>query len=252
MKTLLALTLLLAAAPNGLALEPASDPCLAVVRIKSHGASGTVIATTDGRSWILSCAHMFFDNYDRLDQGRPGKKIVIDGPSQPHAPPKLAPVRVLAVDRAQDLSLLEIDNGPYNYVPIAAAGFKPGRNLASAGYDDMRWPISRYSATMVAVAGDWTFTREKPWHGRSGGGLFDLDGKCLIGVVNGYETSGPERGIYASHESVVKFMAKCQHLVALVPVRPAEPQRGYRNINPPMIDWRRPNVFEQACPPGVP
>src|SRR5207237_3382704 len=44
---------------------PASDPALAVVRIKSHGASGTVIATAPGKSWILSCCHMFFGGGDQ-------------------------------------------------------------------------------------------------------------------------------------------------------------------------------------------
>ena len=43
----------------------AQDPTLACVRIKSHGASGTVIATTRGKSWILSCAHMFLDGDNR-------------------------------------------------------------------------------------------------------------------------------------------------------------------------------------------
>jgi hypothetical protein len=249
MKKVLILTVLLAAAARGRALEPTDDPCLAVVRIKSHGASGTIIATSDGKSWILTCAHMFFDHGERPDQNLAGKKIVIDGPSQPYAPRKLAPVRVLAVDRGRDLSLLEIDNGPYTYAPIAARGFRPGRNLASAGYDEMRWPITHRPATVMAATADWTYTREKPWHGRSGGGLFDLDAKCLIGVVNGYETSGPERGIYVSHESVLAFIANCQNRLGAA--GPAEPLKSYRHSNPLLFDVRRPNFLEPSCPPGV-
>src|SRR5262249_49877161 len=36
-----------------------SEPPDAVVRLPSHGASGTVIHTANGRSLILSCAHAF-------------------------------------------------------------------------------------------------------------------------------------------------------------------------------------------------
>ncbi len=45
------LFLFLLIVPPASAFEPAADPALAAVRIKSHGASGTVIATTPGKSW---------------------------------------------------------------------------------------------------------------------------------------------------------------------------------------------------------
>ena len=113
---------------------------------------------------------------------------------------------MLAADADFDLSLLEIDNGPFQYIPVAPKGFQPGRNVASAGYDNMHWPITQKAATIVGSGDNWTFTREKPWHGRSGGGLFDLDAKRLIGVVNGYEVNHGQRGIYVSHDAVVKFI----------------------------------------------
>lgn len=53
----LALLLLLFVNCTSRALEPANDPNLAVVRLKSHGASGVVIHSTDGHSYILSVAH---------------------------------------------------------------------------------------------------------------------------------------------------------------------------------------------------
>src|SRR5207249_707233 len=97
MKTISLLLLLVVSARAG-AMEPATDPSLVVVRIKSHGASGAVIGTTDGKSWILSCAHMFYDGKDRVDPSLTGKNIVIDGPAQPYAQTKLAPVRVIGAD----------------------------------------------------------------------------------------------------------------------------------------------------------
>jgi hypothetical protein len=202
------LFLLIVLASPSPALEPAGDPALAVVRIKSHGASGTIVATTQGRSWILSCCHMFFGAMDRIDETLLNKRLVIDGPEQPNAAPKRSAARVLAADPLADLSLIEIDNGPFNYIPVAAAGFRPGPNLLSAGYDWMKWPIATRLATIVMESSAWTYTRERPVQGRSGGGLFDLDARVLIGVVNGYELSGQHRGIYVAHAAIVKFMSK--------------------------------------------
>ena len=90
MRKALSLLLLVVLSSRGPALEPAGDPNLVVVRIKSHGASGTIIGTTDGKSWILSCAHMFLDHNENLDKGKLAKKIVIDGPEQPYAQRKVA------------------------------------------------------------------------------------------------------------------------------------------------------------------
>jgi hypothetical protein len=202
------LFLLIVLASPSPALEPAGDPSLAVVRIKSHGASGTVVATTQGRSWILSCCHMFFGGMDRVDESLLNKRLVIDGPEQPYAAPKRSQARVIAIDPIADLSLIEIDNGPFNHIPVAAAGFRPGANLSSAGYDLMNWPIATRRATIVMESSAWTYTRERPVQGRSGGGLFDLDARVLIGVVNGYELSGQQRGIYVAHAAIVKFMSR--------------------------------------------
>ena len=212
-----------AIAARAAALEPSADPRLAVVRVKSHGASGTIIATAPGQSWILSCAHMFFGPRDTLDDTLLRKKIVIDGPAQPNAPRLLATARLFAVDAERDLSLIEIANGPFNYVPVAPAGFQPGGNLLSAGYDAMKWPVTVRPATILGTLGNWTYTRERPGHGRSGGGLFDVGGKCLIGVVNGYEINGQERGIYVSHESILAFLAKCHGQMTGAPRGPPLP-----------------------------
>jgi hypothetical protein len=199
------------------ALEPAADPALATVRIKSHGASATVIATTDGRSWILGCAHMLTDDAGNPSAAARAKKFSIDGPSQPHAVRKSAtgPARLAAWDYKIDLSLLVIDNGPFHYIPVAREGFRPGKNLASVGYDNMAWPVTVKPATIVASVGDTTFTRERPWHGRSGGGLCDRDARVLIGVVQGYELPPwGRRGVYVSHQAILRFLRTVPDLPA--------------------------------------
>jgi hypothetical protein len=235
-KRLLILLLLALPACRAPASEPPRHhPALAVVRIKSHGASGTVIATAPGKSWILSCAHMFAGPEDYK------KPLRLDGPRQPLAAEKRAGCRVLAVDARADLSLLEHDNGPFYCCPVAPPGHRPGKNLLSAGYDEMRWPVTQRPATFLEALGRTTFTREKPWHGRSGGGLIDVDAHVLIGVVQGYEIGGRNRGLYVSHEAILAFLKK--HRPQLLQPQGADPQQQYSTPRP------RPRC--PSCPPGA-
>ncbi len=224
--------------PSAYGLEASADPSLAVVRIKSHGASATIIATTEGRSWILGCAHMLTDDWGRPDPKAIAGPFKIDGPVQPYAPKKLAPVRLLAYDINLDLSLLEIDNGPFNYLPVAKPGHKPSRHIQSLGYDEMKWPITNKSATILFSQGDTTYTAEKPWHGRSGGGLIDVDSKCLIGVVQGYEVSPTARGLYISHDAILRFLVK--HW----PVQPRSPPQP----NPVPHNFYSDKLANPLCP----
>lgn len=187
-----------------------ADPAAAVIRIKSHGASGVIIATNKDKSWILSCAHMLEDSFGRPSEDMRNKKFVLDGPAQPYAAKKLANVRLLAFDHKLDLSLLEIDNGPFTFIPVAPPGHAPSGDIRSLGYDDMAWPITNRPATILSTEGMTTFTREKPWHGRSGGGLIDYRHRVLIGVVQGYEVGFSQRGVYVSHAAVLQFLGKAK------------------------------------------
>jgi hypothetical protein len=183
-----------------------ADPQLAVVRIMSHGASGTFIATQPGRSWILSCGHMFTDRQMRPSAAARNKPLWIDacvmyGPAGP------AKARVLAVDYDADLSLIQLDKGPCHYLPVDQSPNRM-RKLVSCGYDEMKWPCLMKPATCLSSADGTIYTREKPWHGRSGGGLIDAESHTLIGVVQGYETTGQRRGIYVSRQAVKAFLEK--------------------------------------------
>ena len=205
----LAPCLLVSLSPCLPAQERAADPTLAAVRIKSHGASATVIATARGRSWLLGCAHMFLDEQDRPSAALRARRLALDGPPQPQAVfPGSRPARLLAWDHDLDLSLIELDNGPFACVPVAPRGHRPGRRLLSIGYDEMRWPVTVRQATLLVTQGGTTWTAERPWHGRSGGGLIDLDGQVLIGVVQGYETGGARRGLYVSHAAILGFLVR--------------------------------------------
>lgn len=191
-----ALLLFLGLAASWSQAAAAQEPADVTVRIKSHGASGVVIASVPGRSWILGCAHML--------QGT-AKEFTIDGPPQPWAPQRPVQARLLAADHRLDLSLLELDNGPFLFIPVAPLGYTPKAQVVSAGFDGMRWPLTQRATWIVGLDGAKTWTRDPPTHGRSGGGLFD--GRWLIGVVQGFEVGGANKGVYASHAAVVSFLA---------------------------------------------
>ncbi len=224
----------------------------AVVRIGSHGGSGTVIFTTAGRSLILSCAHAFQGN-DR------SKAIVIDVPTPTPGPAQRPGVRLLAVDYRADLSLIEMLAGPLPYVcPVAPVNHRAGR-LLSVGFDEMALPAKMRPATSLGSQGAITFTRERPWHGRSGGGLIDLDSGYLVGVVQGY--SGPQdrrevvsgcTGMYASLTAIQSFLSKNQPGLQAQPA--TDNWDGSYRLLPEYVQTPgAPRVYEgrqQACPPG--
>lgn len=191
----------------------------AVVRITSHGASATIIHTENGKTLLLGCAHAYQGNSRT-------KPMKIDVPVPQAGPAKHHPITLLAVDYDLDLSLVEIKDGPLPYVcPVAPAGHRPGARLLSVGYDDMKWPAQQRPATIVAQGAATTYTRERPWHGRSGGGLLDLESEVLIGVVQGYEVDGPRRGMYVSHAAILKFLTKANGTKPQPP--PLQPQPFY-------------------------
>ena len=185
----------------GAAPPPAAN---AVVRIPSHGASATVIETGPGYTLLLGCAHAF-EGPDRT------KPIQLDVPVPAAGQPKQARIRLVAVDYQADLSLLVLEDGPVPFVlPVAAAGHRPSAAIWSAGYDEMRWPATAAPATIIALSPSTTYTRERPWHGRSGGALIDVEAGRLIGVVQGYETAGPRRGMYVAHAEILRFLNRKQ------------------------------------------
>ena len=111
----------------------------------------------------------------------------------------------------------------------------------------MKWPITQAGATILERTPGWLFTREKPWHGRSGGGLFDADARCLFGVVNGYEVTGRHRGIYVGPDSILKFVGRYKDRLPQAPARPPEPQRNFKYSAPIYA----PPFFAPSCPGGV-
>lgn len=199
----------------------------AVVRVPSHGASATVIQTERGRALLLGCAHAF-EGANRT------KPITLDVPSPDTGAPRQAAVRLLTVDYDLDLSLLELADGPLPYCcPVAPAGYRP-RRLLSVGYDAMELPARQEPATEIGSGGGITFTRERPRPGRSGGALIDMDYGLLVGVVQGYEPAGAQRGRYVAHAAILEFLQRRD-----APPRPRCPTCPRRGPCPELLERRR-------------
>lgn len=211
--TVAALVLLAAARAVG------ADPSLAkhaVVKVniplgngRFSGGSATVVLTEPGRTILTSAEHMFHG----ADRHR---KFNIEAPAPTSGPSINGNLRCIDVDPANDLALLQMDIGPLPYVcPVAPAGAAYEKHCLSVGYDDAKTPPTMRPATIVSQEGGRTLTRERPWHGRSGGAIIDERNGWLVGVVSGYsgprsrqEVVGGANGIYASHQAVVALLRK--------------------------------------------
>ncbi len=211
----LAFTFTLANGHTPASAAPPGQAPLAVVRLPSHGASATVIATEPGKTLLLGCGHAFIGNNRR-------KPIVIDVPTFHPGHAQQVGVQLLEVNYEDDLSLVLLRTGPVDYCcPVAAPGHRPG-SLLSVGYDEMQVPAKVLPAHIVSLSGPVTYTRERPWHGRSGGALIDADTGMLIGVVQGYELTGPRRGMYVSHQAILRFLEHCRQR----PIEHAAPEHS--------------------------
>ena len=128
-----------------------------MVRIISHGCSGTVIYTEEGRSFILSCGHAFRGS----DRNRP---VVLDVPAARPGPPQNPGIQVLETDHDKDLSLLILRAGPLEHIaPVAPVDHRPGHALLSVGYDNMQLPAVHLPSTLLQDTGRLAGFIQKPY-----------------------------------------------------------------------------------------
>jgi hypothetical protein len=177
-----------------------AEAAAACVRLESAGASATCIEAGPGRSLLLTVAHAF--------QGPArNKPIVFTAPSPRTGPPQTGTrPRVVRLDYQADLALIEVQTAlPYT-LPVAQGRVPAGpQRCRSVGYDQLQFPAVNVPVTILSVDGKFTYTRENPVPGRSGGPLV-CDGK-LCGVCVGYEVSGQRRGLYVSLRAIRSFLA---------------------------------------------
>jgi hypothetical protein len=235
-----------------------SAPQDAVVRIPSHGLSGVVIWTEQGRTLIATAAHGF-QGYEQVMgpngrpmRGRPMKDVPLTIrapiPQRGNQPNQKVGVKLLSVDHNLDLALVELNAGPLPYVcPVAPKGHRPARAV-SVGYDHGEEPMVVAPATLIGSDGQRTYTRENPVPGRSGGAIMDPDQNVLLGCCTGFETQGPRRGIYSSLDALWSFL---DHYNGRPVVSEQREQR--QQGRPRVQEYREPKHYQRTqpyCPDG--
>ncbi len=155
--------------------------------------TGTVIDCRQGEALILTCGHIFRDS-----EGKGRVEVDLFGPQGPRG----IAGQVVAYDLTRDLALVSIfTDQPIQPVRVGGADCDTtaGEAVVTMGCNGGDDPTLHYSQingvdkylgpANVQVAG-------QPVQGRSGGGLFTLDG-TLIGVCNAADPADNE-GLYAA------------------------------------------------------
>jgi len=183
--------------PDRASLERTLMQATARLRVDdAHGMSrgtGTVIDCRQGEALILTCGHIFRDS-----QGKGRVEVDLFGPDGPRG----AAGQVIAWDLKRDLALVSIFTD-VAIEPVRVGGTdrdrRTGEQVVTVGCNGGDDPTLHYSRITgvdkylgpanVQVAG-------QPVQGRSGGGLFSLDG-TLIGVCNAADPTDNE-GLFAA------------------------------------------------------
>jgi thiol-disulfide isomerase/thioredoxin len=211
----------------------APDPWKTVVRIRIRGphsegvGSGTIVYSTPEESIVLTCAHIF--HVDGASQQYHPSRFpltiavdLFDGELHGLRPAMVHPVETVAgkavdYDFGMDVGLIRIRPGrKLPSSPVVPAGWTPREGMpmttvgCSEGHNATAWSTkvtnrsvrglvgnNRYEATECAYA---------PKQGRSGGGLYTLDG-YVAGVCDFAEPRGGH-GLYASPRSIQKILDK--------------------------------------------
>ena len=191
-----------------------------MVRRGHFQGSGTIIASVDGETLVLTAAHVVGESgavHVELHRYNLGLERT---PATPGAWPRSIEAAVAAIDRAADLAVLRVEG--LGALPYVARLAPPRREplvdstVTSLGID-LGKHLSSWSTLLVeALWFELNDNREErlffitaraPEHGRSGGGLFLPDG-ALVGVCIGHAELIPGRreGVFASSESIRRLL----------------------------------------------
>lgn len=180
--------------------------------------SGTIIDAREGEALVLTCGHIFRDS-----KGKGPVTIDLFGPNAQQD----LPGHVLSYDLQSDVGLVSFRPA----VPVAAARVAPGNRVTqnsavvNIGCNHGKNPTARVSRVTAInkFLGPPTFSvAGQPDQGRSGGGLFTVDG-YLIGVCNAADPADNE-GLYAAIEPIHKELER-KGLKQMC-LEPADPASG--------------------------
>ena len=208
-----------------------------MVRRGPNRGSGTIIASRQGRSFVLTAAHVLDDDGEaaielhRFNLGIEGRKLGGNWP-------KVVSATVVAADPEADVALLRVDGlSKLPYVARFAGDLDAvppnGTAVTSVGIDhasdlnswesEIRGTALLSRSSTEEEGGDeaahrrhsrlFLVTKHAPIHGRSGGGLFNEDGR-LIGLcvarIDLKSASGDSGaiGLFASGRSIREVLRR--------------------------------------------
>jgi S1-C subfamily serine protease len=191
-----------------------------LVRRGSAQGSGTIIASVDGQTLVLTAAHVVEDTGPIAVELHRYNLGLEQSPASAGDWPRSVHATAVASDRAADLAILQVDG--LAALPFVARLAPPRRELlvdsivTSIGID-LGTQLSSWSTPLVEAL--WfelndnrderlfLITARAPEHGRSGGGLFLPNGE-LVGVCVGHAEliRGRRQGVFASRESIRRLL----------------------------------------------
>jgi thiol-disulfide isomerase/thioredoxin len=207
-------------------------PWQTVVRIKIKGprsvgfGSGTIVRSTPDEAIILTCAHIF--HIDGARQQPPPAKFpyeirvdLFDGqlhglkPAQVHPQEENLIAQAIDYDFVHDVGLIRIRPG--RKLPaslVVPPDWKPEKGMqlttvgCSEGHDATAWTTYVTNPRFKGLVGRTNYEaiecQHAPLQGRSGGGLYTLDG-YVAGVCDFAEPRGGH-GLYASPKSIHRLL----------------------------------------------
>ena len=204
--------------------------------------SGTFIDSRDGQSLILTCGHIFRDSKGQgritVDTFERGSRRELTG-------------RLVHYDLVRDIGLVSVRTGrTVETAELAVAGHvtKTGDSVLSIGCDGGRPPAAHWSRVMAvdAIVGPPNLqVSGQPEVGRSGGGLFDAQGR-VIGVCNLGDPTD-RAGLFAALATVHDAVDQAG-LTALLRQRPTPSSEATQLAsNPPVMPTRMPKGRDLAA-----
>jgi len=160
-------------------------------------ATGTVIDSRQGEALILTCGHVFRDS-----EGKGRIEVDLFGPQGPRG----IAGQVISWDLKRDLALVSIfTEAPIGAVRVGGTDHASpvGAPVVTVGCDGGKDPTihhSRITAVDKYLGPANLQVAGQPVQGRSGGGLFAIDG-TLIGVCNAADPADNE-GLFAALPSI--------------------------------------------------
>ena len=191
-----------------------------VVRRGTSQGSGTIIASIDGETLVLTAAHVVKAEGPVVVELHRYNLGMERQPATPGVWPRVIKASLAAVDTAADLSIVRI--GKIAALPYVARFARnndeppPDTVVTSIGIDLGR-KLTHWNSRLVETvsfelndsrdARPFLITEKIPQHGRSGGGLF-LPGGELVGVCIGHSelVEGKRVGVFAAAESIRRLL----------------------------------------------